>query len=335
MKSEMSINKAILHVLDTNANIPVLSDMLLNMTVLVKEYVEKHVERSMKDPEIKRTVFRSGSPFKERIIDYKNNPHELIRVSAEISQLFFDYMLENIEIPSADLVFVDFNVEHETYLGIFKFNYKQGYIHYVNTDNGLTNDILVQPCVLPTESQKLDEFILINLASDEVLIKEKKYPINNEKDYYISSQLIFCEPAMSEKEAFDIIDKTVKEVIVREYGGDYEKLNAAKTVLADDYETESEIDVDNLAKTVFDGDSTIQDRFRSSLEEKGLYEKKIPVTPNIEKKIFGKQKFITDTGIEISIPMDQLKRNDIIEFKNNPDGTISVEIKNIGLLNHK
>jgi hypothetical protein len=244
-------------------------------------------------------------------------------------------MQENIEIPSADLVFVDFNVEHETYLGIFKFNYKQGYIHYVNTDKGLTNDILVQPCVLPTESQKLDEFILINLACDEVLIKEKKYPINNEKDYYISNQLVFCEPAISEKEAYDIIDKTVKEVIVREYGGDYQKLNAAKTVLADDYETESEIDVDNLAKTVFDGDSTIQERFRSSLEEKGLYEKKIPVTPNIENKIFGKQKFITDTGIEISIPMDQLKRNDIIEFKNNPDGTISVEIKNIGLLNQK
>jgi hypothetical protein len=244
------------------------------MTVTVKEYVEKHVERSIKDPEIKRTVFRTGSPFKDRIIDYKNNPHELVRISSEISQLFFEYMQENIEIPSADLVFVDFNVEHETYLGIFKFNYKQGYIHYVNTDKGLTNDILVQPCVLPTESQKLDEFILVNLACDEVLIKEKKYPINNEKDYYISTQLVFCEPAMSEKEAYDIIDKTVKEVIVREYGGDYQKLNAAKTVLADDYETESEIDVDNLAKTVFDGDSTIQSGSRRPWKKKGSTKKR-------------------------------------------------------------
>jgi hypothetical protein len=335
MKSEISINKAILHVLDTNASIPVLSDMLLNMTVSVKEYVEKHVERSVKDPENKRTVFRPGSPFKDRIIDYKDNPHELVRISSEIAQLFFDYMQDNIEIPSADLVFVDFNIEHETYLGVFKFNYKQGYIHYVNTDKGLTNDILVQPCVLPTESQKLDEFILFNLASDAVLIKEKKYSINNEKDYYISNQLILCEPAISEKAAFDIIDKTVKEVIAREYGGDYQKLNTAKTVLADDYQTESEIDVDNLAKVVFDGDLTIQEGFKEYLEEKGLYEKKIPVTANIEKKIFAKQKFITDTGIEISIPMDQLKRNDIIEFKNNPDGTISVEIKNIGILNQK
>jgi len=66
-----------------------------------------------------------------------------------------------------------------------------------------------------------------------------------------------------------------------------------------------------------------------------LYEKKFQVTANIENKIFKKQKFVTDTGIEISIPGDQLSRNDIIEFKNNPDGTISVEIKNIGLLNQR
>lgn len=335
MKLEININKAILHVLDTNASIPVLSNMLLNMVPIVKEYIDKHVEKSLKDPEIKRTVFRNGSPFRERILDYQNHPQEMIRVSSEIAQLFFDYMLENIEIPSADLVFVDFNVDHENYLGIFKFNYKQGYIHFVNTDNGLTNDILVQPCVLPTESQKLDEFVLINLVTKEILLKEKKYIIENQKDYYISSQLILCESAISEKAAFDIIDKTVKEMIGREYGGDFEKLNRAKTVLAEDYETESEIDIENIARSVFNGDETIQERFKESLEDKGLFEKKIQVTQNIEKKIFGKQKFITDTGIEISIPMDQLKRNDIIEFRNNPDGTISVEIKNIGLLNQK
>jgi len=335
MNIEITINKSILHVLDTNASIPILSDTLLNMTLTVKDYIERHVQRSIKDTDIKRTIFRVGSQFKERIRDYRKNSHELVRVSSEIAQLFFDYMIENIEIPSADLVFVDFEMNHENYLGIFKFNYKQGYIHYVNTDNGLTNDIIVQPCVLPTESQKLDEFVLINLTTDEILLKEKKYLINNEKDFYISTQLLFCEPAISEKEAFEIVEKTVKEVIGKEYGGDYEKLNTVKTVIADDYEAEREIDIDNIAKVVFDGDETIQEKFKESLEQKGLYEKKVQMTQNIEKKIFGKQKFVTDTGIEISIPTEQLKRNDIIEFKNNPDGTISVEIKNIGLLNHK
>ena len=335
MENDITINKSILHVLDTNAGIPVLSDVLLNMTTGVKEYVEKHVERSIKDADIKRTAFRSQSSFKDRISEYRRHPDELVRASREISQLFFDYMLEHIEIPSADLVFVDFDLKHETHLGIFKFNYKQGYIHYVNTEHGLSNDILVQPCVLPTESQKLDEFVIINMGTNEILIKEKKYSIDDQKDYYISSQLLQCEDAISEKEAFDIVEKTIKKIIATEYSGDINKLNTVKQVMADDYEADSEIDIDNIAKITFNGDEMVQSKFKEAVEQNGLFEKKVPVTQNIEKKIFKKQKFITDTGIEISIPADQLNRNDIIEFKNNPDGTISVEIKNIGLLNQK
>ncbi|MBK5245071.1 MAG: nucleoid-associated protein, partial [Eubacteriaceae bacterium] len=294
-----------------------------------------HVEKSIKDSDIKRTAFRDQSNFKNRISDYYSHPQELVRVSREISQLFFDYMLENVEIPSADLVFVDFDLNHETYLGIFKFNYKHGYIHYVNTDNGLSNDILVQPCVLPTESQKLDEFVIVNLRTHEIMIKEKKYTIDDQKNYYISNQLLQCEESISEKEAFDIVDKTVKKIIATEYSGDIEKLNNFKQVMADDYDSQSEIDIDNIAKTTFNGDEMIQAKFKEAVEQNGLFDKKVQVTANIEKKIFKKQKFITDTGIEISIPADQLNRNDIIEFKNNPDGTISVEIKNIGLLNQK
>ena len=39
---------------------------------------------------------------------------------------------------------------------------------------------------------------------------------------------------------------------------------------------------------------------------------------------------MTDTGIEIKIPMEQYNSTDSIEFITNPDGTISVLIKNIG-----
>ena len=267
MDYNISINKSILHVLDTNASIPVLSDVLLNMTPGVKEYVEKHVQKSMKDADIKRTAFRTQSSFKERISDYRSHSDELVRVSREISQLFFDYMIENIEIPSADLVFVDFNVDHETYLGIFKFNYKQGYIHYVNNDNGLSNDILVQPCVLPTESQKLDEFVIVNLGTDAVLIKEKKYAIDNQKDFYISTKLLLCEDAISEKEAFDIVEKTVKKIIASEYSGDFEKLNVLKQVMADDYEADSEIDIDNIANMTFSGDTVVQTKFKEAVKK--------------------------------------------------------------------
>ena len=46
-------------------------------------------------------------------------------------------------------------------------------------------------------------------------------------------------------------------------------------------------------------------------------------------KKFEKQFLKTDTGIEINIPMEQYQDINQVEFISNPDGTISVMIKNI------
>ena len=55
------------------------------------------------------------------------------------------------------------------------------------------------------------------------------------------------------------------------------------------------------------------------------------VKPQSEKttKKFEKQFLKTDTGIEINIPMEQYRDINQVEFITNPDGTISVLIKNI------
>ena len=67
--------------------------------------------------------------------------------------------------------------------------------------------------------------------------------------------------------------------------------------------------------------------------EKYNMEKEI-VRPKSEATIkkFQKQHLTTDTGIEITIPMEEYKDPEKVEFITNPDGTISVLIKNIGHL---
>ena len=67
--------------------------------------------------------------------------------------------------------------------------------------------------------------------------------------------------------------------------------------------------------------------------EKYNMEKEV-VRPKSEATIkkFQKQHLTTDTGIEITIPMEEYKDPEKVEFITNPDGTISVLIKNIGHL---
>ena len=61
------------------------------------------------------------------------------------------------------------------------------------------------------------------------------------------------------------------------------------------------------------------------------------VAPKSEQTLrkFQKQHLLTDTGIEITIPMEEYENPDRVEFLTNPDGTISVLIKNVGKLSAK
>ena len=66
------------------------------------------------------------------------------------------------------------------------------------------------------------------------------------------------------------------------------------------------------------------------LEKYHLTETEVePQNPATTRK-YGKQNLITDTGIEIRIPMEQYQNKDKVDFITNPDGTISVLIKNVG-----
>ena len=59
-----------------------------------------------------------------------------------------------------------------------------------------------------------------------------------------------------------------------------------------------------------------------------------PVNKQTIRK-FERQFIKTDTGIEISIPMDQYDNQDVVEFITNADGSISVLIKNISHMTSK
>ncbi|MFQ7235944.1 MAG: nucleoid-associated protein, partial [Enterococcus hulanensis] len=49
----------------------------------------------------------------------------------------------------------------------------------------------------------------------------------------------------------------------------------------------------------------------------------------ITEKKYGKQKLKLSNGIELIVPLDVYRNPELIEFTNNPDGTISVTIKNV------
>ena len=53
------------------------------------------------------------------------------------------------------------------------------------------------------------------------------------------------------------------------------------------------------------------------------------IPEKLAEKKFSMQKIKTDSGIEVKFPLEFANRRDKIEFINNPDGTVSILIKNV------
>ena len=59
----LHIKQAVLHVLDTSIDTPVLSDACLELSADVYEFLSQHVERAAASDERKTCEFQEGSPF--------------------------------------------------------------------------------------------------------------------------------------------------------------------------------------------------------------------------------------------------------------------------------
>ena len=94
-------------------------------------------------------------------------------------------------------------------------------------------------------------------------------------------------------------------------------------------------ELEEVKEKIFPDSPQMQEELTEKLEKYHLEKEVIrPKRENTIKK-FQKQHLTTDTGIEITIPMEEYKNPDRVEFLTNPDGTVSVLIKNIGRLRTK
>ena len=131
---EIIIHQAILHVLDTTMDAPVLSGGSMEMTAEKTAYFQYHIEKLLASDDIRQCRPLPDSAFKNEL----EHNHDFVDLSCRIAGVLFDYMHAHTTIPGADLAVVDFTRDGEPWLGILKLNYKNGYTHYTETVQGLS-----------------------------------------------------------------------------------------------------------------------------------------------------------------------------------------------------
>ena len=127
--------------------------------------------------------------------------------------------------------------------------------------------------------------------------------------------------------------KIAKNVTVENGGDTLETLSKMKEYITESIdEGEHEfIETRAVAEKVFDGKPAMREEFMEKLEKASVPER-VEMKPYVAKKLTSNVKLVTDIGVEISFPAEYYQNSDYMEFINNDDGTISIQIKNIGEL---
>lgn len=329
---DIRIEHSIIHILDSSVGVPVLSDAELEHGSDFGDFLRAHILRIAGSDDSKSCSFdKEESTIYPLLTDWKEE--RFAEVSGQIAGELYAIMNSNIDIPSADLLVVQYSVEQHPYLALLKMNYKTSYTHRTNSDPwGNHNDVIKYKAILPGEKQKLTEAALISLEDYSIRLIEKKYEVNGVKTNYFSSLFLKCKGSMSPKTKLAIVNRTVADV-QKKYYGESEQFEAqmeAKSIINQELAEKGSLDVPEVIGRIFKGNTEMEEEVREKLDKWKITDVPVaPQNPGTTRK-FEKQHLMTDTGIEIKIPMEAYDNKDTIEFITNPDGTISVLIKNIG-----
>lgn len=338
-KEEIRIKNVIVHILDSTIGMPVLSDTELEYGSEVAEFLKEHIARISSGDDAKECRFyKEESEVYHLLNTYADE--DFVSVSKDIATQLYEIMNSNIDIPAADLMVVRFKEGEDEYLALLKMNYKSLYTHRTmatEDGEGNSNEIIRHKSILPSETQRLTEAAIIRLQDLALWVIEKKYEVNGEKTNYFSFLFLKCSAHLSHKSKLSIVSRAVESVQKEGYDETerFEKQMRAKSIIQEEIEEKGGFVVEELAERIFEEQPELKVAFQDKMEKYDMVKEEIqPQSENTVRK-YQSQHLYTDTGIEIKIPMEQYKNPRSVEFITNPDGTISVLIKNIEHLEAK
>ena len=326
---EIIIHQAILHVLDTTLDAPVLSGGGMELTAEKTAYLQNHIEKLLASDEIRQCRPLPDSAFRNEL----EHNQDFIDLSCRIAGVLFDYMHAHTTIPGADLAVVDFTRDGAPWLGILKLNYKNGYTHYTETVEGApVNSIIQQRACLPTQSGKVEEGALVDLTDYSMRLLEKKYDIDGHKEFYLSTVVFQYTTAQPEKKKLQAIQEAAVQAVQENYAETpHVEAQVAMMIANQAADNDNQVSIQQVRQQLEEEYPLAAVPFDDYVEKSDIIDsaaQPVTVTPARIRRMESRS-LRTANGIEVKIPTELLNAESEVEFLHADDGSISLLIKNV------
>ena len=328
---EIIIHQAILHVLDTTLDAPVLSGSCMEPTAEKMAYLQYHIEKLLASDDNRQCRPLPDSAFQNELVQNK----DFVDLSCRIAGVLFDYMHAHTTIPGADLAVVDFTRDGEPWLGILKLNYKNGYTHYTEEVGGApVNSIIQQRACLPTQSGKVEEGALVDLTDYSMRLLEKKYDIDGHKEFYLSTVVFQYTQAEPEKKKLQAIQEAAAQAVKDSYADEpHAEAQVAMLIANQASDNDNQVTVEQVRRQLAEDYPLAAVPFddyveKSDVLEPAMHDQPVMVTPARIRRMESRS-IHTANGIEVKIPTEMLSEDSAVEFLHDADGSVSLLIKNV------
>ena len=326
----LEFEKKIVHVLDCEHNTCILSEGCMKKEDdVIAKMLSSKAEKVFHSASRKRGVFRETSYVKELLVKLKDHSITFETFSQKLAQYVFDKKMEHAQYYVSDFIVALLLKDERRYVLVLDNACTQGITHTVqNEEDSIITEIIPYKALISSTLTAKDRAFLIELSDESLCCVENKVEIEGEKVNFYAEVILQSTTMPSYKESVKSITKLTEEMSDKYEMDEVDIVPKMKSMLVDNIENSKPIQIDEIAEELFAEKPLAKAEFKEALKKQG-----VPtaieveyVKPTRSDKV---QKIKTDKGIEIIIPVDCMNTKEFVEFKNQPDGTISIQLKNI------
>lgn len=346
-------NHAVLHAIDFESGSAYLSEEeLLLDDRQVKSYVQRHLRRITSSAESRHGEFSEGSLFAEQLTQYLAGENTFLGISIQVAQWFWEELRRADSVEQCDLLIAEFEdtgemkvtgkVDDEAletafesggtrWFAVLVLPRKLSFAHEVGESS---NGIYRHDGMLPSPTQKVISYLLVNEETLEINFSDKPRLIAGREVNVIADEFLKCQSRASSKDVFQAVSHIVEEVAQDAGLEPVREVSRAKAALAHAAEREEAVEPLEVGKEVFADREDLRERFEQEVREQRLPDE-VPVRRGVANRMAKNHRIRTDTGVEITFPSDLIDRPGYLEFTRGEDGRLTITISNVARIDNR
>lgn len=327
----IELKSAVLHSLDQNPGTPVFSQSALDGSAFLNEYIRKRLRRLEKSENCRISTTSSilGQTLDQALAwtDWQI----FYPLSVRLAEQIFEYRKGSGR--GADLLAAVFQYEQRLYFYTAVLDYREALVHQLQQQDERTA-LTLHPAqaVLPSAFTPVSLEFCTNLFDGSTRLVEK-----TEKGFAPLSRTLLNEQFdLSVKEKIQAARQIVQQL--HEQSDELEQISRRaefKQKVTESLAEKESVDLETVLEEIYEQEPERLIQAKARLQDQGLDHQRLTVPRSPAVTRLKTQKLVTDSGISLVLPVEALQDRNVIEFLPQPDGSLSILLKNVGHLKEK